>query len=118
MEEGLRLRLQLHRHPELTGQGLEDSLEREEVRRPCVSPPARRRQGSGGEGGDAVRLECGRRPRPGELAAEWPPRGRTPFGEIDATGLEEGDAFGGAGEVVASGIEERSEQGGPELGVL
>jgi hypothetical protein len=70
MQEGMRLRLDLDGCPELTREGLQDTLEGEEVGRPLGHPPARRREWARGQSRDALGLEGGRGALARELATQ------------------------------------------------
>ena len=115
---GCASRLEPDLRAELGRKRLEDALEGEEVGGPLLGGPAGRRERARRERRDAMRLEGGRLPPPGELRPERPADRRAALGEVHASGLEQGDPLGAPGEVVASHVEERPEQRRAKLRVL
>jgi hypothetical protein len=111
----LGLGLELDLRPQLGGEPLEDALQGEEVGRALLGGPALRLERAHRERREAVRLEGGRPPLAGELPPERAARRRASLGEVGAGRLEQGDALGAPGEVVASHVEQRAEQRGPKL---
>ena len=82
------------------------------------SPPPRQERGASGPTASAaepVRLGDRRRPLAGEVAGQRTAAraGGRVAAQVDAAGLEQGDALGAAGEVARGDVEQRAEQGRP-----
>ena len=88
------------------------------VGRSLARPARRRRAGRAARAAMQCGSKAGGRALARELAAQHAAGLRASLAQVGAPGLEQGDALGAPGEVVARGVEERAEQRGPKLGML